>query len=178
VIPYSNDTIAQLSGLHIEQNWDFFEMLSGCEKKNKYSVYSHSGQQDDDNTGALMMNIEEDSDCMERMCCKNQRACVLLVREGPAATKGGMGEGDVVMQFHKSFGMPQCCCMRPEMQIFDGQANKIGAIEDPFACCQMDQKIYAPDGEQIYGATGSLCQAGIYFPCCGAKNATFCAIYI
>eukprot|EP01044_Picomonas_judraskeda_P000575 COSAG03_NODE_26_length_19032_cov_87.110812_11_plen_277_part_00 len=163
--PFSDDTLANLSAVQVEQVFDFMEAFTGCERKNRYDVRVHSGVDNDDSVGPVILNIEEQSDTCERLCCKKQRRCVLLVREGD--TKSGMNN-DVLLQFHKSFGMPQCCCWRPKMQVFDGQATKISDIDDPFACCQMDQKIYSPDGTQMYGASGSLCQIGICFPCCGA----------
>ena len=29
----------------------------------------------------------------------------------------------------------------------------------------MDQRIFGPDGQQIYGAAGSVCQTGVFCPC-------------
>lgn len=73
------------------------------------------------------------------------------------------------MTIHKSFGLdPNFCCMRTNLMAFDHQGNKLGHIEDPWRCCAMDQKIYDTDGNQIFGAEGSICQIGIFLPCCGA----------
>ena len=47
----------------------------------------------------------------------------------------------------------------------DGLGQKIGHIEDPWKCCVMDQRIFGPDGQQIYGAAGSVCQTGVFCPC-------------
>ena len=51
---------------------------------------------------------------------------------------------------------------------FTNDGTKIGHIDNPWRCCKMDQKIYDVDGQQIFGAEGSICQAGVFFPCCGA----------
>ena len=39
---------------------------------------------------------------------------------------------DVIMQIHKSFGLAGLCCCRPSVQIFDGQANKIGHVDGKY----------------------------------------------
>ena len=69
-----------------------------------------------------------------------------------------------VLQIHKSFGIPSLCCMRPEVMVFDADGGKIGSIEDPYACCVMNQKIFDIDGNQIYGVSGSVCQKGVMPP--------------
>ena len=112
--------------------------------------------------GPFVMYIHEgEGDGCERVCCKQNRHLVLLIHEGTDQS------ADVIMQIHKSFGLAGLCCCRPSVQIFDGQANKIGHVDDPFHWCVMDQRIYGVDGRQIYGAAGSVCQMGIFCPCLG-----------
>ena len=55
-------------------------------------------------------------------------------------------------------GLPLLCCWRPIVMVFDGEGNKVGNVDDPFACCSLNQRIYGIDGEQIYGIAGSCCQ--------------------
>ena len=71
------------------------------------------------------------------------------------------------MQVHKSFGTTSLCCWRPGVQIFTGDGEKIGHVEDPWRCCLMDQRIYDAAGLQIYGAAGSICQPAVFCPCLG-----------
>ena len=71
--------------------------------------------------GGQVMFIREDGDGCERVCCKQQRHCALYVHEGHDQT------GNVIMQIHKSFGLTGLCCCRPEVMIFDGLGEKIGA---------------------------------------------------
>ena len=49
--------------------------------------------------------------------------------------------------------------------VFDGAGKKIGNVENPYKCCEMDQRIFGIDGTQIYGAVGSSCQKGVCCPC-------------
>ena len=79
------------------------------------------------------------------------------------------------MQVHKSFGTTSLCCWRPGVQIFTGDGEKIGHVEDPWRCCLMDERIYdaaglriyGAAGLQIYGATLKPCQPAVFCPCLG-----------
>ena len=157
-----HDTILpQMNGLEIRQQLNIAEAVTGCEAKNKYHVHSWNPMQPDV-PGPFVMYIHEgEGDGCERVCCKQNRHLVLLIHEGTDQS------ADVIMQIHKSFGLAGLCCCRPSVQIFDGQANKIGHVDDPFHWCVMDQRIYGVDGRQIYGAAGSVCQMGIFCPCLG-----------
>jgi len=79
--------------------------------------------------GGQVMFIREDGDGCERVCCKQQRHCALYVHEGHDQT------GNVIMQIHKSFGLTGLCCCRPEVMIFDGLGEKIGAETSFWAIC-------------------------------------------
>lgn len=159
---FDDSTIAMMGGLHINQVVDVAEMVTGCEAKNRYTCHTWSPGQELE--GPQVMFIREESDGCERVCCKQQRHLALYVHEGHNQT------GNVIMQIHKSFGLAQLCCCRPEVMIFDGLGKKIGNVEDPWHCCTMDQRIFGPDGEQVYGAAGSVCQQGIFCPCLGAVD--------
>ena len=76
--------------------------------------------------GPQSMYIREESGCCERICCGPNRSLTLHVHEGHDQT------GNVIMQIHKSFGLTGLCCCRPEVMIFDGLGEKIGAENAPF----------------------------------------------
>ncbi len=57
------------------------EVATGCEVKNRYNVHSWSPQEPD-NVGPQIMYVREESDGFERICCKQNRRCVLYVHEG------------------------------------------------------------------------------------------------
>lgn len=155
-----NTLLAQMAGMEIKQQVNVVELVSGCEAKNRYHVHNW-----DPNhphlPGQFCMLAREESDGFERICCKQNRHLVLYVHEGQAEHDA------VIMQIHKSFGLAMLPCCRPSVMIFDGQGNKIGSVDDPWHCCVMDQRIYDLNGNQIFGAAGSVCQAGIFCPCLG-----------
>mgnify|MGYP003335626999 CR=1 FL=1 len=157
---FDGSVLAQMGGMHINQVVDVAEMVTGCERKNRYTCHSWSPGTPDE--GPQVMFINEDGDGCERVCCKQQRHCKLLVHEGHDKS------GNVIMQIHKSFGLTGLCCCRPEVMIFDGLGKKIGNVEDPFKCCTMDQRVFGPDGQQVYGAAGTVCQQGVFCPCCAS----------
>ena len=158
---FDNSALSLMGGMHINQVVDIGEMVTGCEAKNRYTCHEWSPGQG--NVGRQVFFIREESDGCERVCCKQQRHLSLYIHDGHDKT------GNVIMQVHKSFGLAAgLCCCRPEVMIFDGNGEKVGNVENPWKCCTMDQRIFGPDGQRIYGAAGTVCQQGIFCPCLGS----------
>lgn len=146
--------LGQSQGVYIRQKFDLVEAC-GIEAKNKYDVRIN------DESGMQTMFIREESAACERICCGPNRHLVLYVHQGHDKL------GTVIGQIHRSFGLPNCCCIRPKLVVTDGQGVEIGRIDDPFKCCDMDQIVYDKDGNKVYGVAGSICQIGMCCPCCG-----------
>jgi len=156
-----NTLLAQMAGMEIKQQVNVAELVTGCEAKNRYHIHNW----DPNNPhvpGPFCMLAREESAGFERICCKQNRHLALYVHEGQGE------DAAVIMQIHKSFGLAMLPCCRPSVMIFDGQGNKVGSVDDPWHCCVMDQRVYDVNGNQIYGAAGSVCQVGICCPCLGA----------
>ena len=116
-----------MNGLEIRQQLNIAEAVTGCEAKNKYNVHNWNPNAPDV-PGPFVMYIHEgEGDGCERVCCKQNRHLVLLIHEGTDQS------ADVIMQIHKSFGLAGLCCCRPSVQIFDGQANKIGHVDGKYS---------------------------------------------
>jgi hypothetical protein len=158
----SGSILDQCAGIKIKQVVNVAELVTGCEMKNKYQgfIWDPSNPMSE---GQQIFHFEEvDGGGMQRICCKGNRHLQLNMHEGTNR------DGNVQLQFHKSFGLAFCCFCRPEAIVFDGAGQKIGAIDDPFKWCVMDQRIYDPSGAQIYGVAGSICQLAICCPCLGS----------
>lgn len=138
-------------------NQEFAVMeLFGCEAKNRYRVSAPQGDQE----GATFLYIDEKSECFERLCCSTNRSLTLDVHEG--ATK----DGPVVQSMHKPFHLQgNWCCCRPHLDVSDGQSNPIGTVDDPWACCVMNQKLHSKDGKPLFTTSGSVWQLGMCCPC-------------
>lgn len=128
--------------------------LCGCEAKNRYRVSVPNGESE----GRIFLYVDEDSECVERVCCSVNRSLTLTVHEGSSSL------GAIAQKMRKPFHLQGCCFWRPSFEVLAGP-TKIGTIEDPFACCEMNQHIMDERGKLLYTTTGSVCQLGLCCPC-------------
>lgn len=138
--------------------------LCGIEAKNRYRVSVPTG--DGRQEGAAFLYLNEESQCLERICCNLSRSLKMMVHQG------GSKDGDVLMTMHKNFSCPgPCPCLRPRFDVFEGTTqNKIGSIEDPCRCCTIDQQVFNGSGKLMYTTSGSGCQGGMFCPMCCDVN--------
>merc|ERR1719379_2014526 len=118
----------------IKQEFAALECLS-CEAKNRYRISVPNGEDEGPN---VFLYINEDSGCCERILCSVNRRLTLKVHQG--STK----DGRTVQSMHKPLHIQGCCICRPKFTVYSGESKEgsiIGTIEDPFACCKMDQRI-------------------------------------
>jgi len=143
----------------IKQEFAMLEMCS-CEAKNRYRVSIPNGEEEGTN---IFMYIDEDSGCVERICCSVNRSLTLNAHQG--ATK----DGPILMAMHKPFHLQGCCIMRPNFEVYAGpQQNnqRLGRIEDPCRFCMMDHQIIDSTGTTVLTTYGSVCQIGMCCPFC------------
>eukprot|EP00747_Dinoflagellata_sp_TGD_P164414 gnl/TRDRNA2_/TRDRNA2_184321_c0_seq1.p1 gnl/TRDRNA2_/TRDRNA2_184321_c0~~gnl/TRDRNA2_/TRDRNA2_184321_c0_seq1.p1 ORF type:complete len:226 (+),score=48.76 gnl/TRDRNA2_/TRDRNA2_184321_c0_seq1:80-757(+) len=130
--------------MEIVQVFTFAEMC-GIEAKNSYVI--DEGR----------MFIREESACLERICCSTNRSLTFIAHAGPDKM------APEVLHMHKPFGIPCLCLCRPEFEVTLPSGTPVGKVEDPFACCTMNQHIYNDQGELVFNVDGSICQCGL---CC------------
>mmetsp|Transcript_45473 Transcript_45473/g.75538 ORF Transcript_45473/g.75538 Transcript_45473/m.75538 type:complete len:234 (+) Transcript_45473:75-776(+) len=135
----------------------------GCEAKNRYRVTVPNGEEEGPE---VFLYVDEDSGCVERLCCSVNRSLTLNVHQGDNK------EGKTVLSMHKPFHCQGGCFCRPTMQVFDGEKDStlVGHIEDPCRCCMMDQQIYDETGKLIFTTYGSICQLGMCCPMCASVD--------
>jgi len=131
--------------------------LCGCEARNRY-VSGDGG-----------FYIDERSDCPQRCCASVNRELTLFGHAGPSE------ESPVVLRMFKPYHVQGCCCVcRPEMHVdvpaAGGDMVKVGHIEDPWRCCQVNQLVYDAKDDLRYEVTGPICQCGACCPCCADFN--------
>mmetsp|Transcript_36463 Transcript_36463/g.84837 ORF Transcript_36463/g.84837 Transcript_36463/m.84837 type:complete len:235 (-) Transcript_36463:135-839(-) len=156
------DLFAGKSKIMVKQEFAALECC-GCEARNRYRISEPNGEEEGPN---IFLYIDEDSNCVERICCSVNRSLTLNVHLG--ATK----DGPVVQSMHKPFSCQGCCCLRPSFTVYAGPegSNLIGTIEDPCRCCMMDQQVYDRDHKLLFTTYGSICQCGICCPCCASVD--------
>lgn len=146
----------------VKQEFAMLEMCS-CEAKNRYSVTQPNGESAGPD---IFLYLDEDSQCLERICCSVNRSLTLNVHAGKDK------DGNIVQSMYKPFHLQGCCFCRPRFEVFAGPKgqNQIGSIEDPCRCCMMDQQIKNTAGDTIFTTYGSICQLGMCCPCCASVD--------
>lgn len=148
----------------IKQEFALLECC-GCEAKNRYRI-SVPKEGDDGKEGDIFLYIDEESECLQRVCCSKFRSLTLRVHEGP--TK----DGNIVQSMYKPFSCGGIwCCLRPKFTVWDGPKDKatvIGNIDDPCKLCVMDQQVFDAKSNLMFNTSGSICQLGICCPCCSS----------
>ena len=149
-------------GVEIQQIPKMLEVIGGCEAKNSYKVSPMFNNQ---LSGPEFIHVSEDSECCERLYCGPQRSLKWILHAGPAKNF------PPAVILTKPCHWQGCCCMRPSVTVTDAQRNLIGRVEDPCTAnafmCNIDQKIYDANGILKYNTIGSICQCGMFCPCCG-----------
>lgn len=163
--PDDPGSLSSSSGVFLFQEMNSIFEFFGIEAKNVYRGFSWEGDREDlpDKTLISETNffVNEESGCFERQCCGPNRSLTFNFFDG--MDHGGYKFATV----DKSFSIQGCCIFRPEFTVKNGDGEPIGRIEDPFACCVLNQKIYNASDELLYTAGGSVCQLGICCPCAG-----------
>lgn len=135
----------------------------GCEARNRYRVHQSSVRPEHRSVETpQLFYISEESKCCERICCGPQRTLTLRVHQGYDR------KAPVWLRMHKPCHLQgNCCCLRPELTVMDNAYNVLGKVEDPCACCRIDQKILDASANLKWEVYGSICQCGLCCPCCG-----------
>lgn len=129
--------------------------LFGIEGKNNYELYSGKGT-DSGMAGA----VAEESGCCERICCGSGRSLTLTAHRHNKT-------GPLALEVRKAQHLVLCpCCSRPHAQVVDGRGRRLGAIEDPFSCCNFNHDVVDANGQKKFRVEGTCCQTGHLCPCC------------
>jgi hypothetical protein len=167
------DPMAQLAEsvqCFIRQQYCLFEMLTGCDTKNVYDVYTKNqyGQI------TFLFRCKEESSCCARMFCKpNSRPLKMHMKHVQNLMIGDPSLIPDFAFFDKPFTFTFFCCGRPYMDGFYGSSNKLGKINFPFTCCSCDPyyETERSDGSRGFKIRGTCCQCGLWCGCC--KDAKF-----
>ena len=156
--------IAQSSGCYIKQKVELLEILTGCETKNRYDVALKIN-----NTFYKAFTCKEISNC----CCRN--FCYSEAREFQMDIKytpNGVDCGSWAL-IDRPFKCTCCCFCRPEMTVTLRNGMKIGKINEPWGCCNVNiditnnQNLLKYKIDRTYCETALLCRNNY----CGGMSA-------
>jgi hypothetical protein len=75
------------------------------------------------------------------------------------------GNSTLTYKMHRDWTCTCCCFNRPVVDMTDmTTGQKVGSIQDPFACCNLTFNINGPDDHAALRAEGGCCQWGLCCP--------------
>lgn len=125
------------------------------EMANRYKVFRNGG--DDEIFYAV-----ETTNCLTRQLKQCFPDCApwnvdILYTEGGNSTKA--------FKLQRDWTCTCCCFNRPVVEMVDVTTNeKVGSIQDPFACCDLTFNIRGPSDDTALKANGGCCQWGLCCP--------------
>merc|ERR1719410_1764240 len=119
------------------------------EMANKYRILSDGGAEE------LFFAVEETSCCMRQVkqCvpdCVPWKLDILYTQNGAS---------QLAYRLEREFTCTFCCFNRPVVTVTDMISNqKIGSIQDPFACCNLTFHVRDQNDTDVLLANGGCCQ--------------------
>ncbi|KAK4324054.1 hypothetical protein Pmani_005303 [Petrolisthes manimaculis] len=119
-IPPGLDYLAQLDQILVKQVHEIFELLSGCEMKNKYLLKNSMGQE--------FLKAREDTDCCTRQCCGNARPFEMGFFDG---------QDQEVLHLYRPLRCSTCCypCCLQSLEVSSPPGTLIGTIHQEWSFC-------------------------------------------
>jgi hypothetical protein len=146
------------SGVLIKQKPQFLEQFTGCESPNRFYVFSQSPQ-----AGMkLLFKCKEFSGCCMRNCCPaSQREFIMSIKH--VANNSGLNDdfSTPFVKVNKPFKCTCFCLDRPKMSINYANGNPLGAIKEPFTCCDPQVNTFDNTGMMKYVIRADCCQCGL-----------------
>lgn len=143
--------------------------LFGCEAKNEFLIFNNK---DESKSGSpeIMYSLEESS-CMMRFCCKNNRGFTQTIWEG---TKDNQGAPVLTMDRPLACPVQPCCCCNFAPFMNTITFADIGSAEVPCFFCLPSIKVKDRNGSEKYqvqmpSCCGGLCVNCMAEGCCNCK---------
>jgi len=153
------DCLAGVGSVQIQEQVNVLEAITAIigqeiEMANKYKVLDESGNE-------ILFAVEE-TDCITRQVKQCFPDCAPW-NVSMFYTQGG--NNMKVLNMQRDWTCTCCCFNRPVVNVTDvTSGQKLGSIQDPFACCDLTFNIRDPEENTVLKANGGCCQWGLCFP--------------
>mmetsp|Transcript_58702 Transcript_58702/g.136544 ORF Transcript_58702/g.136544 Transcript_58702/m.136544 type:complete len:259 (-) Transcript_58702:92-868(-) len=157
--PYLN-CLMQHQKVEVKEKVNWIEALTAIigqevEMANKYKVFADGGEYE------LFYAVEQTDCCTRQLkqCCGD---CApwnvdILYTEG--------GANMAAFKLERPWTCTCLCFNRPVIEMTDANTGqKLGSIQDPFACCDLTFTVRDPNDEPVLKANGGCCQCGLCCP--------------
>lgn len=160
------EKLAEKNGIFIKQKFDFLEVLSGCERENKYHIYPL--QTDGDKKGRHIFKAREKSSWCARNCMRAD--CrpfnMLIFNQDPLSEEI---DESMFMKLGKPYSLTCCCWNRPAMTVTNvekGANEYLGQMRSPWLCCELGVDVYNNNDSKIHEIRASCLQTGVICNIC------------
>lgn len=150
--------LGNMSGAFIKQKIDLLEVLTGCNRNNKYEVYD---MLNGERKGKPLFLYREQSGCCSRMCLPADCRPLDMYVDN---IQYGNDQDEVCLEINRPCKCTFYCFNRQEMQLNwseKGQPKKyLGKIVDPWDCCHYSFKVLDEEDKEMYIVKANCCQLG------------------
>eukprot|EP01012_Entosiphon_sulcatum_P050468 TRINITY_DN69301_c0_g1_i1.p1 TRINITY_DN69301_c0_g1~~TRINITY_DN69301_c0_g1_i1.p1 ORF type:complete len:254 (-),score=39.36 TRINITY_DN69301_c0_g1_i1:61-780(-) len=159
-VPTGMDSLMSVSELYIKQKVDLFEVITGLDVSNVYTIYRN--KQDMEQKQRLMMATEK-SDCCCRIWLRSRRELTMDIGE-PKTTP--------IIKIHRP-----CTLCLTEMTVSDGNGREVGKLDEECSnllfCCPVRANATDGSGNAMFavkGPTPCWMHMCMQCPCRGAYD--------
>jgi len=158
-----------MDGCYIKEEFDFAEMLTGCEFGNNYRVYN---LKDGKCHGKKQFEYKEKSGC----CARNFMNADCRPMDMKVVNKqyGMEAEDEECMHIKRPCKVACYCFNRQQMEIMyteKGNQVYLGKVVDPWDLCNYGFSIKDEQGKHLFDITASCCQLAFWLGCpCDSCN--------
>ncbi|KAH3699317.1 phospholipid scramblase 2-like [Dreissena polymorpha] len=142
-LPPGLSYLGALNEVLIHQHFDVLEVVTGCERNNKYRLCNSAEQQ--------FMYAKEDTDCMTRQCCGTSRPFTINI------TDNNFQPLISVYRPFRCVGSCLWCCCLQEMDIQSPPGNTIGNVKQIWTCWTPKYEVYDNQGQLVFTINGECC---------------------
>lgn len=149
--------LGNMNGAFIKQKIDLLEVLTGCNRNNKYEVFD---MQNGERKGKPLFLYREQSGCCSRMCLPADCRPLDMYVDN---IQYGNDQDEVCLHINRPCKCTIYCFNRQEMQlnwIEKGQQKYLGKIVDPWDCCHYSFKVLDEEDKEMYIVKANCCQLG------------------
>ena len=154
--------LEQAHGAYIKQKIEMYEIVTGCETKNRYSICLRIKNW---NKLYKAFKCKEDSSWIMRNCCSGEnREFKMMIKYSPNGIndKGDDYSSQLFAELDRPFKCTCCGLNRPEMNIKLAKDKKtIGKIIEPFSCSRVLIDTRNESNEPLYKFDIDRTQPGI-----------------
>lgn len=155
--------LEEMDGCLIREEFDWHEVVSGCEKANNYRVYR---TKDGKKHGKKQFEYKEREGFCARWClpgdCKSMNMKVMNKQYGKNA------ETEECMNVKRPCKCSFLCCNRQQMELMyteKGQQLFLGKVYDPWDLCNYGFSIKDEDNKHLFDIKASCCQCAFWLCC-------------